>query len=479
MKKTLFIFGFLFLNFLTFAQEKTAFEIYTGPSKAILPFEVIPTNFNISTSNPLSYHLGLSFITEIAPTWQLSTQVEFFKRHLGTFAFSSQADTIRITGYSTDVIPLIALGIRKNWLGFSHSYYFQPSLSLMKSPAFLDVYEPEPGDEFNGIPLGLVSASNLGLGIRLEGGVKRYLTGGNYLTLGLRYQQGLRLMDQMNAPIFYRGNLEHVLVAKSKGSYLGAYIGFGISGQKFKKSPSHSNKHIPDELNLQKEKAAGEDGVYFFMLGGIRLREQLLQNPYTYSNISGQFQLGIGYYFKDFSIETGYGNYSYNNNYQLDWDGQKAVFMTFEHFSAGGIPLTLKYHLPLDERKNWKIGPSFSGFLILSNTADSPYYYGGGQRTTTIGDQTYEATSSFEALSTNWRSMFSYRAGLFTERRFLNSSFLSLQFSRNFGSPVLSRLVVDYQIEGQNINQIHEGGLNGYSLELSLRFPIKVLMAVN
>ena len=70
-------------------------------------------------------------------------------------------------------------------------------------------------------------------------------------------------------------------------------------------------------------------------------------------------------------------------------------------------------------------------------------------------------------------------AGLFTERRFLNSSFLSLQFSRNFGSPVLSRLVVDYQIEGQNINQIHEGGLNGYSLELSLRFPIKVLMAVN
>lgn len=470
-KISLFCFFFLVSTWM-YAQEKFSLELYGGPSQAFLPFAVYPTNFKISPSNPISWHVGLNYITNLSPSWQLSAQVEFFKRQLGTFAYSAPIDSIRITGYSTDGIPLIALGVRKNWSKLRHSLFLQPSMSMMKSPAFLDIYE-DKSRTFLGYPLGLMSISNLGLGIRVEGGIKKFLAGGNYLTFGLRYQQGLVLMDQMNAPVFYGDRLEHVLVAKSRGTYLGAFLGLGVVGQNLKKTKSRSLSIIMDDKNLENAKLADENGMFAFLSGGLRLRENLLDNSYIYSNLSGQFQVGIGYYFEDFSIETGFGNFSYNNNHQFDYDGYQAVFMSFEHFSASAIPFTFKYHLSLDNLKNWKIGPSFSGFFILANSGSLPNYYGNGVAQTEIEGQIYEAKTSFRALPSRKNGLV-YNSGLFVERRFLNSSFLSLKISRNFGSPVLSRIESRYQINGEEIIQIHDGGLNGFLLDISYRLPLNL-----
>lgn len=475
MKRCFLIFTLLILSRSIFSQEKSSFEIYSGPSKAFLPFKVYPANYNISSSSPLSWHVGIGYVTEFSQSWQLTAQLEFVKRELGTYAFSTQADSIRITGYSTDLLPLIALGVRKNWIGFSRSFFLQPSFSIMKSPAFLDTYEPAQGDSFMGFPLGLESVSDLGLGLRLEGGVKKHLKDGNYFSIGVRYQQGLVLMDQMNAPVFYSDRLEHVLVAKSKGSYAGIYLGFGLISQKLKKSPSKSLKKVLDEEKLEKAKLASQRGIYAYLSGGMRIRENVLHNPYTYSNLSGQYQIGMGYYLNGFSLEAGFGNFSYNNNYQFDYDGHEAVFMNFEHFTASGIPLTLKYHLSLDSRNSWKVGPSFSGFMILANSGANIYSKGNGYSKTIIGDKAYEAIRSFRTLPSTQKGKWLFNTGLFVERRIFNSSFMSMKLSRNFGSPVLSRIESLYQIDDLEIIQLNEGGLNGYLVDVGFRLPMKLL----
>lgn len=474
MKRCVFFAAFLVFPFVVFSQEKSAFEIYGGPSKAFLPFEVIPSNSSIIPKNQIGYNGGIAYVHQFADSWQWTVQLEFFKRPLGTKRrYSFGGDSLNITGYSTDVIPLVALGVRKNWLGFKNSFFVQPSISVMKSPSFLNYYEGD-GIDFLGYPLGVESKSDVGLGLRIEGGVKRYLPSGNYFSLGMRFQQGLILMDQMNAPVFTDNSVYHVVVAKSRGSYLGLYGSFGIVGDKFKKSSSRASKRVPDEHNLRKEQLAGENGMYFYLSGGTRLRENVLKNGYTYSNLSGQFQIGMGYYLNGFSLETGFGNFSYNNNYQLDYDGIYAMFKEFHHFDLGVIPLNFKYHYQLDNRNEWKVGPSVSANFVISNSGNRNFTTGPGTYGYISKTSRYEAQHSSQSLPTSNIGIF-FNAGVYVEKRFLNSSFISFKLSRNFGSPDFSKIDAVFQIEGNEISMNPTGGLNGYLADLSVRLPLKVL----
>lgn len=451
-----------------FSQEKTAFEFYGGPSQAFLTYKVIPRNDFISPSNQLRYHLGTNFFLGLKNDWQLSVQFEFFKRELGTYAFSSPADTIQITGYSTEGIPLLALGVRKTW----GNLYLQPSVSLMKSPSVLDQYDR--GNEWNGIPLGVISESDWGVGLRLEGGVKLYNRRGNYFLGGLRYQQGIILMDKMNAAVRFNERLEHVLSAESRGTYAGLFVGYGLNGHNFKSAGSRSPKRLYNENKLLKHDLSLEDGLYFMLYGGVRRRENPLSNEFTYTNTSGQFQAVLGYTKNRFSLESGYGNFSYNANYQIDFDGIEALVMRWELYEMPVIPLTFKYHIPLNDNNTFRFGPSFSTYFALKNQSNF-WFTSTGTGATITSDKEYGYTSEVYSDSELDHGRFTFNAGMFAEMSVFNSSFVTFKISRNFASPDFVKINGNYIIEGKPISIESAGNINGLMFDLGYKLPLKVL----
>ncbi len=452
----------------TFSQEKFAVEFYAGPSKALLTYEVFPNNYHISPSNEISWHIGSNFLWGLKNDWQLTAQLEFFKRELGTHGFSRQIDTLQITGYSTEGIPLLALGVRKSWGNF----YIQPSLSLMKSPAVLDNYEST--NEWNGIPLGVRSVSDWGMGLRFEGGTKIYNRRGNYFFAGLRYQQGLWVMDRMNAPVRYNERIEHVLSVDSKGSYFGLFAGYGIKGVNFRSSGSRSPKRLYNDQKLLKHDLSLENGWYVMLYGGLRLREESLSNGYTYSNTSGQFQAVTGYYRNGFSLESGIGNFSYNANYQIDYDGNEALIMRWEHYSMPVVPLTFKYQIQLNDQNTVRVGPSFSAYFLLKDQSES-WFTSAGSGSVIVGESTYEYTHEEHSDRELEHGRFAFNAGLLAEMSVFNSSFLTFKLSRNFTSPDLVKIHADYVINGTPVSVESVGTINGFLLDVGYKIPLKVL----
>lgn len=453
---------------LAFSQEKFAWEFYGGPSQAFLTYELIPRNDFISPSNQLSYHFGTTFLLGLKNDWQITAQVEFFKRELGTYGFSLRTDTLQITGYSTEGIPLLALGARKTW----GNLYLQPSLSLMKSPSVLDRYDR--GNEWNGIPLGVISESDWGVGIRLEGGMKFYNRRGNYFLGGLRYQQGLILMDKMNAAVRYNERIEHVLSAESRGTYAGLFVGYGLNGHNLKSAGSRSPKRLYNDNKLLKHDLSLEDGFYFMVYGGLRRRENPLSNEYFYSNTSGQFQAVLGYSKNRFSIESGYGNFSYNANYQIDFDGVEALVMSWEKYDMPVIPVTFKYHIPLNDQNTVRFGPSFSTYFALKDQSDS-WFTAKGSGATITAEKEYKYSSEVYSDREIQHGRFAFNAGMFAELSVFNSSFLTFKISRNFGSPDFVKINGDYTIEGTPVSVESLGNINGFLFDLGYKLPLKVL----
>ncbi|WP_139183593.1 hypothetical protein [Algoriphagus alkaliphilus] len=416
----------------------------------------------------MQYHLGTTFLWKLRDDWQLTAQLEFFKRELGTHAYSSPADTIQITGYSTEGIPLLALGVRKTW----GNLYLQPSVSLMRSPSVLDQYDR--GNEWNDIRLGVISESDWGIGLRLEGGMKIYNRRGNYFLGGLRYQQGLILMDKMNAAVRYNERIGHVLSAKSRGTYAGLFVGYGINGHNLKSAGSRSPKRLYNDNKLLKHELSIEDGWYFMLYGGLRRRENPLSNEFTYSNTSGQFQAVLGYNYNRFSVETGYGNFSYNANYQIDFDGVEALVMKWEKYDMPIIPLTFKYHIPLNEQNTVRFGPSFSTYFGIRDQSKYRFISKGSGATIT-DEKEYRYTSESYSVRNLDHGRFIFNAGMFAEMSVFNSSFLTFKVSRNFASPDFVLIKGNYIIEGIPISIESPGNINGFMFDLGYKIPLKVL----
>ncbi|MEB2776445.1 hypothetical protein SYJ56_14070 [Algoriphagus sp. D3-2-R+10] len=463
----LLIWLFLLCKSPVFSQDKFAWELYAGPSQSFLTHKIIPNNDLVKPSNELRYHFGTTFLWGLKNDWQISAQAEFFKRELGTYAVSSSIDSIQITGYSTEGIPLLAIGARKSW----GNIYIQPSLSVMKSPRTINIYEST--EAWKGITLGVRSHSNLGLGLRFESGLKIYNRRGNYFFGGLRYQQGLILMDEMNAPVRYSEKIEHVLSAKSRGSYIGLFLGYGILGQNIRNSSNWSSRQYFSEQKLLKHNLAMEDGLYFMLYGGLRRRENPLSYDFIYSNTSGNFQAVVGYNYGRFSIESGYGNFSYNANYQIDFDGVNALIMNWEKYDMSVVPITLKYHIPINDSQTIRFGPSFSTFFALKNQSNSWFTSSFSGSNGTVNHRYYYAGNAYSDRELT-HSRFVFNAGLFVEASVFNSSFLTFKISRNFGSPDFVKIKADYLIDGTQVHIESVGNINGFMMELGYKLPLKV-----
>lgn len=68
-----------------------------------------------------------------------------------------------------------------------------------------------------------------------------------------------------------------------------------------------------------------------------------------------------------------------------------------------------------------------------------------------------------------------FNAGMHLEFQVFNSSFMSLNLSRNFGSPVISRFEADYQVDGTNIKFEQDATLNGFRFDFGWKLPLNIL----
>lgn len=68
-----------------------------------------------------------------------------------------------------------------------------------------------------------------------------------------------------------------------------------------------------------------------------------------------------------------------------------------------------------------------------------------------------------------------FNAGMHLEFLVFNSSFMSLNISRDFGSPVISRFEADYQVEATNIKFEQEATLDGFRFDFGWKVPLNIL----
>jgi len=182
----------------------------------------------------------------------------------------------------------------------------------------------------------------------------------------------------------------------------------------------------------------------------------------------------LGYSKSRFSIESGFGNFSYNANYQIDFDGINALIMNWEKYDMPIVPITFKYHIPLNEEQTIRFGPSFSAYIALRNQSNF-WFTSSGNGQVQLNDRTFSFTSQAFSDRDLSHGRLAYNAGFFTEFSLFNSSFLSLKLSRNFASPDFVRIQANYLIEGSPVSLESFGNLNGFLLDVGYKLPLKVI----
>jgi len=252
------------------------------------------------------------------------------------------------------------------------------------------------------------------------------------------------------------------------------FVGYGLNGHNLKSAGSRSPKRLYNDSKLLKHDLSLEDGFYFMVYGGLRRRENPLSNEYFYSNTSGQFQAVLGYARNQFSFETGYGNFSYNANYQIDFDGVEALVMSWEHYDMPVIPLTFKYQIPLNDQNTVRFGPSFSTYFALKDQSDS-WFTSKGSGATITDEKEFKYTSEVYSDREIEHGRFAFNAGMFAEMLVFNSSFLTFKISRNFASPDFVKINGNYIIDGTPVSIESSGNINGFLFDIGYKLPLKVL----
>ncbi|MFO7826717.1 MAG: outer membrane beta-barrel protein [Cyclobacterium sp.] len=220
------------------ASAQIRLEVYGGPSLSYMDFETSPSNIQPQNEpyKQLSYHLGLGALTRLSDHWQLVTQAELFVRSMAV-RNSGDFGTGGFTylGPTNYEMPTFALGARYNIEKEKYGFYLQPSVGFTLLPQ--EIRNPitafnELHDNFN---RDVDQVSPYGLGLRLEAGIKRYTRNRNYFMVGIRHQQGLRVTDEMVQTTSRPGEPEVRVAGRSRSSYTGLFIGFGLNTDNWKK----------------------------------------------------------------------------------------------------------------------------------------------------------------------------------------------------------------------------------------------------
>lgn len=174
-----------------------------------------------------------------------------------------------------------------------------------------------------------------------------------------------------------------------------------------------------------------------------------------------------GYTFGSFSVESGYSKFNAFTNVNL---AEGVNVNTATNYSVGAIPVRFRYHLDLGDKSRLRLGTSLAAFYTLETKGIAWYERGVG---TSLGNTTYSLTSV--PLDQDSQGKVFFNAGVFAEIPIFNSSMMTFNFSRNFGSPDVGKVNVSGEINGRPVNFDASGSLNGWMMEVGYKLPFKVL----
>jgi hypothetical protein len=460
--------------FSAWAQRNFHVEISGGPSRSFLSYENSAFEPYFRSYTKWAWQGSLRGFYELGNNLEVGVQLDLVKRnHWRTFLY----DSISSFSFLGDNIFQMGFVLRKTYLKPNQTGFFWqlgPSL-IFPPPAFNPTSTEDPID---GIETGLVK-NTLGFGLSAEIKYKIYNRKENYFSAGLRYQQGLFNFQQLNAPIFGSDGRPGVHQVKSTGSFASAFLGYGINTSNWSKHSRKIPKRYYNQNKMIKNELANADGFYLMAYGGFRIKEPITPRQDIYFNSSGQFSTVLGYKMGRYSLETGYGQFSAGNNISIDYGAIQPFWTDWVVYGINTpyVPLTFKYDIPISELKTVRFGPSFSSyFLLKDNTNQDNFIY-----RTTNGARIFEDGSRIDVtgvvrpLPIELRKYMFFNAGMHLEFQVLNSSFMSLNLSRNFGSPVISRFEADYWIEATNIKFEQEATLNGFRFDFGWKLPLNIL----
>ena len=460
--------------FSAWAQRNFHVEISGGPSRSFLSYENSAFEPYFRSYTKWAWQGSLRGFYELGNNLEVGVQLDLVKRnHWRTFLY----DSISSFSFLGDNIFQMGFVLRKTYLKPNQTGFFWqlgPSL-IFPPPAFNPTSTEDPID---GIETGLVK-NTLGFGLSAEIGYKIYNRKENYFSAGLRYQQGLFNFQQLNAPIFGSDGRPGVHQVKSTGSFASAFLGYGINTSNWSKHSRKIPKRYYNQNKMIKNELANADGFYLMAYGGFRIKEPITPRQDIYFNSSGQFSTVVGYKSGRYSLEAGYGQFSAGNNISIDYGAFQPFWTDWVVYGINTpyVPLTFKYDIPISELKTVRFGPSFSSyFLLKDNTNQDNFIY-----RTTNGARIFEDGSRIDVtgvvrpLPIELRKYMFFNAGMHLEFQVFNSSFMSLNLSRNFGSPVISRFEADYWIEATNIKFEQESTLNGFRFDFGWKLPLNIL----
>ncbi|MFN3997707.1 hypothetical protein [Algoriphagus sp.] len=357
-----------------------------------------------------------------------------------------------------DALGNYRLGIRKTWEQGKHAFYAQPSVGFTVNNYWDFARTDSTSFFFANRETKIVG--NVGM----EAGMKFNTRRKNYLLVGLRHQSGLSSLNPIEIGL-YAGNSQAQV--QRRGSYTGMFVGYGIDFKGRTRDEKLEERLERQENKSAKREIAWGSGPYLSVNGLLRFRPKSEREPnLEFSHISGGYEFLGGYTLGSFSVESGYSKFNAYTNVRLPGG---LNINTPTNYSVSAIPVRLRYHMDIGDKKRLRLGTSLAAFYTL-DTKGRIWYEGaiGGYSNTT-----YNLTST--PLDQNIQGKLFFNAGVFAEIPIFNSSMITFNFSRNFGSPEVGKINVSGNVNAEPVNFDSSGSLNGWIMEVGYKLPLKSL----
>jgi hypothetical protein len=223
MRYTILIFVLVLMANSVNSQGLLNVELYGGPSVGFFTETITgPGEDEMSLFPAKGYHLGVSVLGKIADNWQLALQGEYLNRPVGIRQhFGDGNVTDNNNSMFGNNFGIFSYGARYLIPKEKFDLYFQPSLGM--------AFNRDAPDFFGGMSGDSREVHNNFL-LRVEFGIKKYTKRNNYFLAGLRYQQGIGKLDEIQiTPTNFNTNR---IDFSSQASYAGIFVGFGINSDR-------------------------------------------------------------------------------------------------------------------------------------------------------------------------------------------------------------------------------------------------------
>lgn len=227
-----------------------------------------------------------------------------------------------------------------------------------------------------------------------------------------------------------------------------------------------------------KHQPSNQDGIYLMAYGGFRIKQPIIHAEDIYFNNSGQFSLVLGYKWGRYSLESDYGQFSAGNSISIEHGSQRPFWTDWIVYGINTpyIPITFKYDIPITNVNTLRFGPIFSSYLLLKDKRDvCQFIYRSNVGILAADGMLIDINSVISTLPIKERKSLFFNARMHLEFQVFNSSFMSLNLTRNFGSPVISRFEADYMIDKTRIQSDQEATLNGFRFDFGWKLPLNIM----